>query len=92
MPGRRLGEGLVLAPRTIKGFVAGYVVSPESDAAVLSAARLRSGDMLIDLDGRPLGSARIATLGDEFASVDSVEVTYLRDGQIRKRVIELKQK
>ena len=88
-PGRRLGEGLVLAPRMIEDRVAGYVITAASDAAELSKAKLRPGDMLIDLDDRPLAPTRIRSLGDELSRADSMEVTYERDGQIRKRVVDL---
>jgi hypothetical protein len=88
-PGRRLAEDLVLAPHMIEGRLAGYVVTATSGAAAVSAAGLRPGDVLIDLDGRPLEPARIDGLADELSLADSLEVTYQRDGHIRRRIIDL---
>lgn len=88
-PGRRLAEDLVLAPHMIEGRLAGYVITATSGAAAASAAGLRPGDVLIDLDGRPLEPARIDGLGDELSLADSLEVTYQRDGHLRRRVIDL---
>jgi general secretion pathway protein C len=60
-----------------------------SDPAAVFRSGLRPGDILVDLDGRPLEPARMKGLGDELSLADSLEVTYQRDGQIRKRVIDL---
>ena len=87
-PGRRLGEGLRLAPRALEGEV-GYVITNETDAEVFAKARFRPGDVLMTMDGRPLDPARIDGLGDELSLLDAVEVSFLRDGQMRKRVIDL---
>jgi len=89
-PSRRLGDGLVLAPHMIEGRLAGYVVAAASDEAALAGARLQPGDLLLDMDGRQLDQGRMAGLGDELALADSVEVTFERDGQIRRRVIDLR--
>ena len=87
-PGRRLGERLVLAPRTVGGR-AGYAIGEDSDSAVLTDARLRVGDVLFEIDDRTLDSGRIAALGDELSVLDRVEITLERDGLTRSQVIDL---
>ena len=87
--GRRFGESMVLAPRMIDGRLAGYVIMAQTDGAALLASKLRAGDLLIELDRRPLDPSRVQALGDELSNADSIEVTYLRDGQIRQRLIDL---
>lgn len=87
-PGRRLGEGLRLVPRPLEGEVA-YVVTAETDAALLAISKFRPGDVVMTMDGRPLDPARIEALGDELSLLDQVEVTFLREGAMRKRVIDL---
>lgn len=86
--GRRLGERLVLAPRTVNGR-AGYAIAPASDAAVLARTQLRTGDILFEIDDRPLDPQRIRTLGDELSVLDRVEVHLERDGLVRSKVIDL---
>lgn len=77
--------GPAFAPNVIEGRVAGYAITADSDAAWLDRARLRVGDVILDLDGRALEPARLP----ELAAADAVEVTYLRDGQLRKRQLRL---
>jgi hypothetical protein len=89
-PGRRLGERLVLTPHLVNGHLVGYAIAPATDAVLLEAVKLRAHDVLLDLDGRPLNPARIRTLGDELSLLDRVEVTFERDGQMRKRVIDFR--
>lgn len=89
--GRELGEQLVLIPRRVENRVAGYEISSDSPGDLLAKADLRAGDLLIEADGTPLDPARIQSLGDELASLDAVEVTYLRSGRMRKRKIRLTQ-
>lgn len=88
-PGRRFAQSLQLTPQQIEGRQAGYVIAAASDADWLSRTKLRTGDMLVDLDGRALDPVRVAQLGDELAAADAVEVTFLRGGQLRKRQISL---
>jgi len=88
--GRMLADGLVLAPRMLDGRVAGYLITPHSEEPILSAAKLRPGDIVIEMDGRPLDDARIGELRRELAGADSVEITLQRNGHIRKRVIDLR--
>lgn len=87
--GPRLGAGLVLAQRTVGGRPAGYFVSEATDPALLSEAKLRAGDLLIELDGARLEPAGAAAIGRELASADAVELTFVRDGQVRTRLIDL---
>lgn len=88
-PGRKLVEGLLIAPRQAGG-AGGYVIATASDPAVLAQAKLRPGDVLLDIDGRPLDPARLGALAEELAPADAVEVTFERDGQLRKRLIDLR--
>lgn len=88
--GQMLADGLVLSARVIDGRVAGYLITPHSEEPILSAAKLRPGDILIDVDGRPLDDARIGELRRELADADSVDITLQRNGHIRKRVIDLR--
>lgn len=87
--GRALGEGLIVTPRQTQGVTAGYVIAPASDPAVLAQAKLRPGDVLIDVDGRPLDADRLRALADELAPADAVELTFERQGQIRNLVVDL---
>lgn len=87
--GQRLGSALVLVPRTVDGRVAGYAISDRTDGAILGEAKLRAGDMLVEVDGSALGPAAAAALGERLASADAVELTFVRNGQIRRRLIDL---
>lgn len=87
--GRRLVDGLVLTPRQVDGRTAGYVVSGETDPALLSKASLRPGDLLVDFDGQALDPSTIGAWKGELAVADRMEVGFMRDGQMRKRVIPL---
>lgn len=88
--GRRLAEALVLQPRISGGRVTGYTIVESSGASALMRAKLRPGDILLDLDGQPLDADRIAGLANELATADSIEVSFERQGQLRKRVIDLR--
>ena len=68
-----------------------FVITGESDAGFLARYKLRQGDILMDMDGRPLDSARLAALSRELATLDAVEVTFMREGQMRKRLITFAQ-
>lgn len=84
----RLGGGLILVPRR-QGATQGYAISGESDPAVLEQARLREGDLLLELDGRPLTRSRISGIERELVSLDAVEIRFVRDGLARDRTIDL---
>ena len=86
--GRRLGAGLVLVPQR-QGATQGFAISGESEAAVLEQARLQHGDLLVELDGRPLTRGRIPGIERELASLDAVEIRFVRNGLARDRTIDL---
>lgn len=90
-PGRALIAGLNLQPRLVGGQLSGFVVRPD-EAALLSGTRLRPGDVLLDVDGRPLDEARVAGLADEVGDFDDVEVRYERGGQERKTLLVFRQR
>jgi hypothetical protein len=89
-PGRRMADGLRLDPRTYEGDLVGYEVRLDTHPAALALTRLRPGDVILDMDGQPLDPDRIDALGDELSLLDAVDVTFLRDGATRKRVINLR--
>lgn len=88
--GRMLADGLSLEPEFTNGRIAGYRISEKSSAPILAAAKLRPGDILFEADGRPLDPSRLGELRRELARADSIELTFERNGQIRKRVIDLR--
>lgn len=87
--GQVLGAGLALVPRPTNGVSAGYVIGPGSDPAALAGARLRVGDVMTEIDGRPLDGGRVAGLAEELASYDRVEIRFERNGRQRKRTLAL---
>lgn len=88
-PGRRFASLLTLQPWREGDRLIGYVITAETPADALAATGLRQGDILLDLDGRPLGPDRVAALADELAGADSLELTFERQGQLRKRTVDL---
>ncbi|HEX4893453.1 MAG TPA: hypothetical protein VFV47_09205 [Hyphomicrobiaceae bacterium] len=80
-------EGLVLASRSSNDSGAGFVITAQSDAATLARHKLRSGDVLLTIDGRPLDPVRLAGLKNELDGFDAVEVGFERRGQMRKRLL-----
>jgi hypothetical protein len=89
-PGRNLAEGLRLSPQNRDGYAAGYVVGADTSAAIFALTRFRSGDVVMTMDGRPLNPTRLVALGDELSLLDAVDVTFERDGVMRKRTINLR--
>lgn len=85
--GRRFAETLAVVPRAVSLPDAGYVISNRSDPAVLAEQRLRVGDVLLTMDGRPLDDARLRNLANELAEFDAVEISYERSGQVRNRLL-----
>lgn len=53
----RLRDNIALAPRTSGGRVTGLLVSPTGDQSVMQAAGLRSGDVIVAVNGRRITSA-----------------------------------
>lgn len=64
----RLNEAIALAPRQRGGRVTGLLVSPVGDESVMQAAGLRSGDVIVAVNGR-----RVASVAD--ASMLQAQVT-----------------
>lgn len=64
----RLKETIALAPRQREGRVTGLLVSPVGDESVMQAAGLRSGDVIVAVNGR-----RVASVAD--ASMLQAQVT-----------------
>lgn len=84
--GRAFAAGLATAP--VSGpFGTGWQVTGQSDAAVLATYRLRPGDVVLDLDGQPLTQTRFAGLADEMGRLDAAEITFMRGGRVRKRLL-----
>lgn len=88
--GRHFAQGLALAPRTPGVTDAGFVITAQSDTALLTQHQLRVGDVLLTMDGQPLDAARIAALGDKLAAFDRIEVSFERGGQRRNRQLVLR--
>lgn len=84
--GRDFAARLELAPVT-GPFGTGYRITDDSDPAMLDRHRLLPGDIILDIDGQPLGGTRIATLGDELGRLDAAEITFRREGRVRKRLL-----
>lgn len=87
--GQALASALNLQPHVVDRRLIGYVIAPGSDQAVLDTAGLRTGDLILDLDGAPLDPQRIANLPAELSQFSAIDITYERDGQARKKLIDL---
>ena len=57
-----LRENIAFAPRQSAGRVTGLLVSPVGNEAVMQAAGLRSGDVIVAVNGRRIGSAADASM------------------------------
>lgn len=58
----RLKQNVALAPRQQAGRVTGLLVSPVGDETVMQAAGLRSGDVIVAVNGRRVASVADATM------------------------------
>ncbi|WP_066560690.1 hypothetical protein [Croceicoccus bisphenolivorans] len=85
--GREFAMGLDLAVKSAGPGNSGYVITPRSDAGSLTRHKLRVGDIVMDMDGRPLDAGRIKSLPDELGQLDAVEVSYMRNGQWRNELV-----
>lgn len=85
--GRDFAETLALAPASAGRMGRGYVITADSNAGMLAGHKMRVGDVILDMDGKPLDPARIAALGTELGQFDAVEVTFVRQGQMRHRLL-----
>lgn len=86
-PARLLAQA-GLRPRMRGLRLDGFTVAGSGDAAVLRAAGLQAGDVILAINGRPLDSvARIAALRGELADSASAELRYERDGTVQTSTI-----
>lgn len=73
-----------LRPRMRGARLDGFTVSGSGDAAVLRAAGLQAGDVILAVNGQPLDSLeRIAALRGQLANSSGVELRIERDGQVQ---------
>lgn len=85
--GLEFAEALDLQPVRVGVADTGYAITAQSDTTLLAGHRLRPGDVLLDMDGRKLDPARIASLGEELGRLDAVEITVVRQGETRQRLL-----
>jgi general secretion pathway protein C len=82
-PARLLGQA-GLRPRMRGARLDGFTVSGAGDAAVLRAAGLQAGDVILAVNGQPLDSLeRIAALRSQLANSAGAELRIERDGQVQ---------
>jgi general secretion pathway protein C len=82
-PARLLGQA-GLRPRMRGARLDGFTVSGAGDAAVLRAAGLQAGDVILAVNGQPLDSLeRIAALRSQLANSTGAELRIERDGQVQ---------
>jgi general secretion pathway protein C len=66
----------------------GFTVSASGDAALLRAAGLQAGDVILAINGQPLDSLeRIAALRGQLANSSGAELRYERDGTVQTSTI-----
>lgn len=84
-------SGVLLARATTFELAAGgLTIISTSDADLLTASRLKIGDVVVQSDGTTLGANAEPILRGHWASLDSVETTVLRDGRLRRLTIALR--
>ena len=80
----RLMSQAGLRPRMRGARLDGFTVSGAGDAAVLRAAGLQAGDVILAVNGQPLDSLeRIAALRSQLANSAGAELRIERDGQVQ---------
>ncbi len=89
-PAPRLAADLTAAPRMAEGRLTGFVLTPKGSGAAFAAAGLRAGDVLTQIDGRP-----VADLGDPAALAGRIDdggmtLTIERGGTLLKVPIPLR--
>lgn len=86
-PARLLAQAS-LRPRMQGLKINGFTVSATGDGAVLRAAGLQSGDVILAVNGQSLDSLnRIAALRGELANSTSAEIRFERDGEVRTTTV-----
>ena len=85
--GLLLAEGLDLAPAKLGPATQGYAITRDSDPDTLAQHDLRVGDVILDMDQQPLTPQRIEALGGELGLLDAVEISFMRDGQMRSEML-----
>ncbi len=84
----RLMSQAGLRPRMRGARLDGFTVSGAGDAAVLRAAGLQAGDVILAVNGQPLDSLeRIAALRTQLANSSGAELRIERDGQVQTSTI-----
>ena len=77
-----------LRPRMRGARVDGFTVAATGDGATLRAAGLRSGDVILAVNGQPLDSLeRIAALRDQLSDSDSAEIRFERGGVVQTSTV-----
>jgi general secretion pathway protein C len=84
----RLMSQAGLRPRMRGARLDGFTVSASGDAAVLRAAGLQPGDVILAVNGQPLDSLeRIAALRTQLANTSGAELRIERDGQVQTSTV-----
>ena len=65
------------------GRVAGYTLMPRGDAALLRAAGLQPGDVLLSVNGQALDPEHLPEVAEQLKSNPRAVIAYRRDGQVR---------
>lgn len=77
-----------LRPRMRGARLDGFTVSAAGDPAVLRAAGLQAGDVILAVNGQPLDSLqRISAVRGQLANSSVAEIRYERDGQVQTSTI-----
>ena len=86
-PQRLIGQAS-LRPRMKGMSISGFTVSAAGDGAALRAAGLRSGDVILAVNGVELnGMGALSSLKAELADASSVEIRFERDGRVQTTTI-----
>lgn len=81
-PGKLIASaGLRMAMEA--GKLSGYTLLPRGNDALLRAAGLQPGDVLVSVNGQALDPERLVELADQLKSNPRAEIAYRRDGQLR---------
>jgi general secretion pathway protein C len=78
----KLLDQVGLRPRLVDGRVSGYTLLPRGDGALMRAAGLQPGDVLVALNGNHLTPERYSELSQELEA-DEVQLTIQRGAEMR---------